>query len=198
MRSNLVSLIVGRRYTGKSTLCKKMALWYAEKTKKRVLIIDVNGAEVYDDLQHLSENQFKTWCNDDANEYSKVACFYLSDEDYMMEIISQNFKNGAVFFEDCTKYIEAKPKKIVKKFLVDCRMWNADLFFTFHSLISVPIFYWTMTNKVFLLRTNDILEKKDNFFIRRIPNYMAIKEGMLKLRKDKAEYPDPIVVDTDI
>jgi hypothetical protein len=195
MRLNESHVIIGRRGTGKSTYANQLAEFVAKKTGKKTLIIDVNGAPAYAHHQELTVGNFKTWC--DGN-YNGVKRFYLSDNQLMMEMVAENFRNGFVFFEDCTKYIEANPKKIVKDFLVDLRMWNVDLFFTFHSLEFVPPFFWKMCNKVHVLRTDDILDKRDNFFLKRIPNYMAIKRAMLQIRKSKAAFPNPKVIGTNL
>ena len=195
MRVNGSHVIVGRRATGKSTYGNQLAEFYYKKTGKKALVIDVNGAAAYAHHQELDEKQFMKWCKGD---YGGVKRFYLSDNAHMMELVAKNFRNGFVLFEDCTKYIEANPKKIVKDFLVDLRMWNVDLFFTFHSLDFVPPFFWKMCNKVHVLRTDDILEKRDNYFMKRIPNYMHIKTAMLKVRKSKLKFPNPIVVNTNL
>lgn len=195
MRGNISSVIIGRRRTGKSTLLNKLAEKYASGTGKKALVLDVNGAPAYKHHQLLTKKNFALWCN---GNYNGVKRFYLSDNDEMMAMVIEHFRNGAVFLEDCTKYIDKNPNKLVKTFLSDCRMWNADLFFTFHSLVIVPVFFWTMTNKVFVLRTNDILKGRDGFFERRVPNYHAIKEAMLKQRHSKEEFPEAVVIDTDI
>jgi hypothetical protein len=182
-RINHSSIIVGRKGTGKSTTANNLAVEYARRTGKKALIIDVNGSPAYKDHPLLTTHQLKTW-KPDAN--TRVARYYLQDHKEMFQAITDHFRNGFVVFEDCTKYIDPNPSRQIKTFLVDHRMWNVDMLFTFHSFKRVPNFFWEMTNYVIILKTQEEFETARNRSI--IPNFEKVKEAREKVMKHKSDY----------
>lgn len=163
MRSNEAILIVGRKHTGKSTLLNRIAKGVSGPFK-RTLIINVNGSPAYNEHKQIGYPQLKQYRS------GGVYQFYDPDHDRMFEFLTEHFGpqydeagnktgerpfHGSMFFEDCTKYIPANPQKKIKTFLVDHRMWDADLYFTFHSLKRVPPFFWDLITRVIILKTQD-------------------------------------------
>lgn len=184
-RENLATLLVSRKATGKSTYLAKLARGYAAKNpNKRVLILDVNGAPAYAEIPQLTETEFRNWRKDST---IRVAKFYLGAkrENEMMDLVIQHFKNGLLILEDCTKYIKSSPSDEVRAFLVDHRMLNLDLVFTFHSLYKVPPFFWDMVNLVVLGKTDETLENRDR---RRYPNFAKLLETFKKVQASKDQY----------
>lgn len=181
-RTNITGILVGRKATGKSTYLAKLAKGFSTRTGKRSLIIDVNGAPAYKDIPLLDEKGFSTW---NSNSSLRVAKFYLSDEDKMLGLIADNFKNGLLVLEDCTKYIPSNPPQNIKKMLVDNRMLNLDLFFTFHSLRKVPPFFWDLVDTIVLGKTQDRLRPSD---VDRYPNFYAIQKAFEEVQRSKDQY----------
>jgi hypothetical protein len=183
-RGHLASLVVGRKRTGKSTYTNKLAKDYAARHPgKKVLIIDVNGSPAYKEHQQIDREQFKRW-------NKGIKRFYESDHEEMFAFITQHFRNGLIIFEDCTKYIDPLPSRQIKTFLVDHRMWDADLVFTFHSLMRVPKFFWEMTAYIVLKKTQD--EEKE-LLRRPIPNKPAVLAAWRRVQAHKSEYHDETV-----
>lgn len=183
----MATAVCGRKHTGKSTFLNELAEGYFAKTKKRALIIDVNGSPAYSHHQLLNEKNFKTWCSNDS--YGGVKRFYLSDRLKMMLLIKDHFRNGLIVFEDCTKYIKANPQEDIKAFLVDHRMWNVDLMFTFHSIMFVPKFFWAMLTHLVLFKTQDIfLNPNDKSLIQRIPDFQSVYRLHKKIMASKNNY----------
>ena len=176
----MASLLVGRKHTGKSTEANRIAKQYAAKhPSKKVLIIDVNGSPAY--REHgppIDRPMFRRW-------KSGVVRFYESDHAEMFAFIIANFRNGLIIFEDCTKYIDANPSKQIKTFLVDHRMWEADLLFTFHSLKRVPNFFWEMTSAVVLKKTQ---EEEKEWLKKPIPNKTDLLAAWRRVQAHKSEY----------
>jgi len=180
-------VVCGRKHTGKSTFLNDFGTKANQKTKKKVLVIDVNGAPAYKQHQLLNERQFITWCKD--AKFGGVKRFYLSDNERMFKLIIENFRSGLVIFEDCTKYIKASPSDSIKTFLVDHRMWDTDLMFTFHSLKRVPLFFWEMTTHLILFKTQDVIDSEnDRFFLNRIPDFRNVYKLYKRVKDSKDNY----------
>ncbi len=162
-RLNTCTLIIGRKGTGKSTKACQMAQEYVRRNadkKKRALIVDVNGAPAYNALPFFSLRQVAAWKPDAPTRIAKSYLSKADDEDDKALFQGlKNFRSGLLVFEDCTKYIPGNPGPHVRKFLVDHRMWDVDLVFTFHSLVRVPPFFWEMTSHVVLCKTQDSRDK---------------------------------------
>lgn len=178
-RGHFASLIVGRKRTGKSTYANEIAEKYARKHPgKKVLIIDVNGSPAYQKHQQIDRALFVRWTKG-------IKRFYEPDHAAMFAFIIEHFRNGLIIFEDCTKYIDPHPSKQIKQFLVDHRMWDADLVFTFHSLLRVPRFFWEMTAAIVLKKTQ---EEEKELLKRPIPNKTAVLAAWRRVQAARSEY----------
>jgi hypothetical protein len=181
-RHNISTVIIGRKATGKSTYACNLAKEYVKANPtKRFLIVDVNGSPAYNEFPLLDESKLRTW-KPDAK--LRVAKYYNPNHTEMFAAI-QNFRNGAILFEDCTKYILPNPSAEIRMYLTDHRMWNVDLFFTFHSLNRVPPFFWEMTAWVVLKKTQDTDIKS---FKNRIPNFKDIEKAWNSVMASKDPY----------
>lgn len=185
-RLNDTEIIVGRKGTGKSTYANKRACAYP--STKKVLIIDVNGSPAYAKHTQINDQTLL------SSRWKKgVVRYYNSDHDVMFENIIKhcndfmNKKQGLlIVFEDCTKYIDANPNKQVKSFLVDHRMWNADLMFTFHSFKRIPPFFFEMCSYITILKTQENFETPRNENM--IPNFEELKHARRKVMEDINPY----------
>lgn len=173
---HFASLTVGRKHTGKSTLTAGVVKEYPADQK--VLILDVNGSPAYNAYRQIEINQVK------ALKRGKVKLVGTPTED-TLKIIAEHFRGGLIVFEDCTKYISGNVRPEIKTFLVDHRMYNCDLIFTFHSLVMVPPFFWQMTSYLTLLKTQDILESK---YRGRIPNFDKVAAAFKRVNESKDPY----------
>ncbi len=183
-RGHLAALVVGRKRTGKSTRTNEIAkAYYAKHPGKKVLIIDVNGSPAYREHQEINREQFQRWTKG-------IKRFYESDHAEMFAFIIKWFRNGLIVFEDCTKYIDPNPNKQIKTFLVDHRMWDADLLFTFHSLMRVPKFFWEMTSYIVLKKTQD---EEAEILKRPIPNKPDVLAAFRRVQAHKNPYHDETV-----
>lgn len=181
-RHNISTVIIGRKATGKSTYSCNLAKEFVKANPtKRFLIVDVNGSPAYNEFPLLTESQLRGW---KADAKLRVAKYYDPDHARMFEAI-QHFRNGAILFEDCTKYILPNPSSEIRMYLTDHRMWNVDLFFTFHSLNRVPPFFWEMTAWVVLKKTQDTDIQR---FRHRIPNFKDIEKAWNQVMASKDPY----------
>ncbi len=193
-RINKSTVLIGRKGVGKSTYLERQASVFAKKTGKKALIIDVNGSPAYAKHQELNERQFVEWCR---GNYGGVKRFYLSEHNKMWNMIAKYFRSGLIVFEDCTKYIDPNPTKVIKKLLVDHRMWDADMIFTFHALDFVPPFFRKMVSHLIVFKTNDNIDNRDTELSKKWPNWMAVKKVMNKVKQSKDQYK-PEIIDLEV
>lgn len=175
--SHTASIIVGRKHTGKSTLLAKIADSYPKTDK--VLILDVNGSPAYNKFKECTLSQVKLL-------RSGVAKLIGTPDDEALKTIAKDFRGGLVIFEDCTKYITGNVKPEIRTFLVDHRMMNCDLIFTFHSLKAIPPFFWQMISYITILKTQENFINATNR--NRVPNYDKIAEAFTKVNQHTDNY----------
>ena len=182
MSQHLAIAITGRKHTGKSTLAEKIA---RSMKLGKVVIIDPNNSPAYAKHPFVS---FKKLCS----LKSGIVRYYETDTNLMfanlMEMLSKKRFNGLIVFEDATKYIDAKPTQIQKAVLVDHRMWNSSLIFTFHAIEFVPRFFWKMLTHVVILKTQDMMQENYTTYAKRIPNFRAIYAAWNKVMKSNNEF----------
>lgn len=200
-RENRAMMIIGRKRTGKSTLANKIAKGFA-RPKKRTLIIDVNGSPAYAEHEMITYEKLRRYRSGSVYKFYDpnikrmfdfLTTYYGPQYDEHGNKIGERLFNGLFVFEDCTKYIDPNPSKQVRTFLVDHRMWNADLLFTFHSLAFVPPFFWKMTTQIILLKTQEEIQPAQ--YKGRIPNWEKVYAAWKRVMAN----PDPYaheVVDT--
>ncbi len=168
------SLMVGRKFVGKSTKLNEIAIKYPSSEK--VLIIDVNGSPAYNAHTKIEVNQIKL-------VRTGVVRLIGTPAKETLKVIADNFRNGLIIFEDCTKYISGNVDPSIKAFLVDHRMYGLDLIFTFHSLKRVPPQFWEMVNFITLFKTAEVFESARNKNL--IPNYEKILTAFNRIQKHK-------------
>lgn len=171
------SLVVGQKGTGKSTYTNKLARAYP--ADKKVLIFDVNGSPAYKDIMLIEPKDVKRLTRG-------VVRLLGTPTDETLDIVAKDFRGGLIIYEDCTKYISGNVPPLIKTFLVDHRMYQCDLVFTFHSLKRVPPFFWEMVSYITLFKTSEVFESGTNR--NRIPNYEAILSAYKKAKASKDKY----------
>lgn len=167
------AIVVGQKGVGKSTYLAQLAAKYDRSLK--VLIIDVNGSPAYSLVERIEPYQIK-------GVKRGVVKLLGTPTKQTLKLISDYWRDGLVIFEDCTKYISGNVDPEVKAFLVDHRMFNCDLIFTFHSLKRVPPFFWEMIAFTVLFRT---AETFGNAYKNRLPNYEKMLAAFETLQKSK-------------
>lgn len=176
-RANFAAILVGRKHTGKSTRLKKYAINYPKTSK--VLVLDVNRSPAYNNIKEITVDQIK-------RVRSGVVKLAGTPDDETLKIIADDFRDGLVIFEDCTKYITGNVKPEIRKFLVDHRMWRCDLIFTFHSLKMIPPFFWQMISYIEILKTQENFINATNR--NRVPNFDKIAEAFTKVNNQPDDY----------
>ena len=189
-RLNYSIAICGRKGTGKSTLLASLATNYIAGNAaanggqgKRVLILDVNGSPAHAHLPRLSTDQLIAW---KPGGSLKIATYRHEDRKFMMATVATHFRSGLLIMEDVLTYIGSNPNETTRRFLVDHRMADLDVLYTYHSLLYIPPFFYQFLAYIILLKTNDIEKKLHN--ATKIPNLPAVMAAYMAVNAHPSPY----------
>lgn len=158
-RNNIISLVVGRRGTGKTDLIKNEIVIPSPLKKK--LIVDTFENPAWRNLKTflrpemesasiplLQIDQLQYWNNGLYRIFS-------SDTEELFEEIERTCFNTLLVFEDATKYIGGRLSPSMRKFLLDSKQKNLDVVLVFHSLASIPPELVRIADFITLFKTGD-------------------------------------------
>lgn len=166
--------IIGGNGQGKSTFAKR-DLFPAYDTSKeggqKILILTSTDPPAYDKYRRINNlNDLMRWKHGIVKYYNHESPKQMLKDIHFMCV--QGFlKFGAIFFEDCTNYVDDKPGESIKQFLVNRRMFELDMFFTTHALRFLPKFCRGMCNTVTVFKTAEVFEKPNEVRTLFYPNY---------------------------
>lgn len=158
---NIVSLVIGGRNRGKTSIVKNDIVYPSPLPKK--LIIDTFDNPVWRNL--------KTWDNPDRetivipvllpseiNTEWKEGLFraYSSDIGILFDLVAKDLWNAVLVIEDATRFISnVKAPKNVMSFVYDAKQRNLNVAINFHSLIDVPANLVRAVDYITLFKTNE-------------------------------------------
>ncbi len=156
MRTNTITLIVGDRGTGKTTLVKGDKIAgvkgildvYRKRPSQKVLIVDIFNNPAWAEIPLMQLHQLPGWKRG-------VYRVYHNNVDTLLAAIEANVTNTVIVFEDATKYIGTKLNVDMKRFLIDSKQKNIDVYFVFHSLAACPLDLIRITNFIILFKTKE-------------------------------------------
>lgn len=189
--SYLSFLAAGRRHTGKSTnILNSIVKPFVESGMRAIIIIE-SDAKVYRDYLRIETWQgLSAWCADKDTKHRIVRFFDYEDADKMVwnlkSLSNKKLLNDMILiYEDATSYIDANPSKALKGFLINNRHYRLFVVYTFHSLSSIPKFFWGQTDFLIQHKTEDsfddkkyalsYLKTRSNFFERIYKNWLLVK-----------------------
>jgi hypothetical protein len=181
--------IIGDNGTGKSTyLLERVIKPSYNLTTHRILIICDTNPKAYAGITRLTTyDQLKQFTNGIALFWDNTVNPEVMLEK-IIDILRQGqtnlqahprsphlhyLHNGAIVFDDCSNYILANPKQVIRTFLGNYRMYCVDLFFIAHSLTDFPSFLRRRMNYFTLYKTLENLTENDLKQFR-YPNYQNI------------------------
>jgi len=100
-------------------------------------------------------------------------------------IQKNNVHDGLVVLEDCTGYIPPNPSYDVRQFMVDRRMHNLDLIFTFHALGFIPPFFRRFLTHIILFKTGDGELPMEPSFRKHWNHGDELVESYIQVRKNR-------------
>jgi ABC-type sugar transport system ATPase subunit len=156
LRSNKMTCVIGTNGTGKTTFLKKLILQLL-RNNRRVLIITPHDMEWETiPLVHDKHKQHIAWY---------VGARRIIWEDGLLPTITENFKNGALVFDDCRAYLNANTDRDLHRLLISRRQRDIDIFAVGHGFTEIPPKFFTFATNFVLFRTMDNIEKRKSSII---------------------------------
>ena len=157
-RVNKVTLLVGDRGTGKTTLMQGsgalkirgiLNIYQQQNPNQKILIIDTFDNPVWRIYQQITREELPGW------NTGPRRIFY-SDTDELMSWIEKHIVNTVLVFEDATKFIGNRLSKDVRRFVIDSKQKNLDIYFLFHYMMAVPNDLTRIIDVLILFKTKEI------------------------------------------
>jgi hypothetical protein len=145
-RRNHMYLIVGRKFTGKTTVTKEMA----EASGKKIVVIDTDEHPAYSSFTKVPLKELHKWKTGNIKvitEYPEAA----------LRVINKCCSNAFVICEDAGKYVTPNLQLDLKRFIIDHRKRNLDVAFMFHFLADVPPYVCRQYDFMVMFKTGDNL-----------------------------------------
>lgn len=172
-RINYISLIVGRRGSGKTSYLKQLIKGYP----KRVLIVDTLDHPAYRGYQIITPDMLYRW-------KSGVKRIVISDLDEVLRQINDQLTNAMIVFEDATKYFRGNLPKEVIAFIYDSKQKNLDLVFMYHGFKKIVPELLDNANTLTVFKLNENIEKYEY----KIPDYSIVQSIAQRVKNDKNPY----------
>lgn len=166
--------IIGGNQQGKSSLVKKLIEKAYDKRSQKVVVLNSSNPKAFQGYFFASSKTqlMRKW--NGIVRYHNPAGYKETLEDIYSLATEGYLKNGAVIFDDCTKYIASNPPEKIKEFLVDRAMFDLDLYFTTHSLVMLSAWIRRMVNTITVFKTAESFEQPRELKELQYPNYKAL------------------------
>lgn len=155
---NSVTLVIGRRGTGKTNFVKRLI---RKSPMPKKLVIDTFDSEVWQTMESFDDPDGKNIFLIDM-DYSHFAGWkkglyrlWDSDTKKQLQYIDKFARNTFLVFDDATKYIGSKLEPEIIRFILDSKQKNLNIVLCFHALGKVPTDLFRYSNYVVLHKTNE-------------------------------------------
>lgn len=166
--------IIGGNQQGKSSLVKLLIDKTYDKRSQKVVVLNSSNPKAFQSyFTANSANQLERKWNGVIRYHNGDGYNATLDDIYKLAVDGY-LRDGAVIFDDCTKYIGYNPPQKIKDFLVDRAMYGLDLYFTTHALAFFPAFCRRMVNTITVFKTAENFEKPNELKQLDYPNYNAL------------------------
>lgn len=186
MRTNKVILIIGGRGSGKTVLGKNLLNKnLAAHPEMYGLVVDTFDHPAYRrGFIRVTPGMIAR-----INEPKKYRVFGSNTYD-IMSSIDKAAMNATLLFEDASKYISGQVSDDVKRFILDSKQKNLDLFFMFHGFGLVPPALYRLVDGIYLLKTNDSPVSRRAL----IPCYEDVFKAFTEIRNSAESYPRRYII----
>jgi hypothetical protein len=174
-RENKVTIIIGRRGSGKTTFIQKAM----KAAGLKILIVDTHDHPAYSEYQIIQPEQINYWIKNTKRIIVKHSNF-----SQVVAPVFDVLKNTTVVFEDATKYIRKNLPATLTDFVLDTKQKNVDIFFLYHSFSVVPPDLYKFTDYITVFKTNENIDTSKS----KIAAYDIIEAAHKKVMSDKNEY----------
>lgn len=177
--------IIGGNQQGKSSLVKQIIENGYDKRKHQIVILNTTNPKAFQSYFFASgKTQLqKKWKG--VIRYHNSNGYKQTLQDVYELTVEGYIRNGAIVFDDCTKYMGSNPPEKIKEFLVDRAMYDIDLYFTTHSLAFLPAWVRRMVNTITVFKTAETFEQERELKDLLYPNYRAVFHAWQKVMAAK-------------
>jgi len=177
-RQAIISIIVGKRNSGKSYYTVKKVIPAAVKTKK-VLIVDTIDHEKYREFQIIkTDAQIRAW-------KSGVKRFITNPVTLKEDIVLLNkLSNCLIIFEDATKYFTINAPRELFLLLYDSKQKSIDIILMFHGFKNIMNEILANANYITLFKIEENIKRYEN----KIPRYDYIERVHKLIQLDMNQY----------
>lgn len=158
LRSNQISMLVGRRKAGKTYLGRQII---NSSAFKKILLVDTFEHPDYTDFQTISNDMLPRW------KQGKKRILVTDQNDAGFEAINASVKNTLIIFEDCTKYIRWTLSKPLTGIIFDSKQKNNDIVLMYHGFSFAPPQILSNVNYITLFKIGEDMINYKN----KIPNF---------------------------
>lgn len=156
-RINNVSVVLGRRGSGKTTYIRKLIEEYRIASPlQKILIADTLDHPMYRDIPAIDIELLKRW------KKPNIYRIYGSNTDEILTTINTHLQNALIVFEDASKYIRRQLSDDVRSFILDSKQKNLDLIFLFHGFSYVPPEMFRVIDNIVMFRCDNPEYRKND------------------------------------
>jgi archaeosine-15-forming tRNA-guanine transglycosylase len=152
-RRNLLYLLAGRKFTGKTTIGMAIAI----ASGKKICVVDTDEHPAYADFKKVDVRDLHKW------KTGNVKCI-CDDPEEALTILNKHCANAFIIAEDAAKYVSANVQQPIRRFIIDHRKRNFDVIFMFHFLADIPPYIAKQYDHMVLFKTGDSLEAPQHKF----------------------------------
>lgn len=176
-----MSLLLGRRGTGKTFYMKRVIMSFLMKQSK-ALIIDTLDHPAYFGVKTIPPEFIRGMRGGDC-----CRCWG-SNTDKILEACEE-FKNGLLVIEDATKFIEGRLQDSVKRLVYDSKQKNVDIVFIFHGFVACPPALFRICDNIVLFKTGDVPDVRKND----LPAFEEVSKAHAAVMADKNPYAHKLI-----
>ncbi len=167
-------IFIGTNGTGKTTALKKMVLAELKKKNSHVLVV------VPDDMEWNSVPFVHSDFPERISHYVGIRkIIYFPG---LLEIISNNFREGLLIFDDCRSYFTTTTDPTLLNILIRRRQKMLDVAVVGHGFTQIPPAFFTFATHYVLFKTIDNIERRKNV----IQNFDEMKAAQLRINEKSA------------
>jgi len=178
-RKTKLIIIIGAPGTGKTTTTEK----FLKAEKNRTLVVTPDDK----DWLHIP-NIYKLELNDWTFTGARRRIWANNND---LDLISDNFENGLIIFDDCRSYFKANLDETLHKFLIRRRQNQRDIIVAAHGFSEVPPKFFTFCTEIVLFNTQDNINARRDV-LRNFDFVKKIQENVNKNALINPHYSDVI------
>lgn len=179
-RDRSAHVIIGKKGQGKSPYIKYLIDNCYDLRSDKILILTASTPKAFENYVRVASiNKLK-------QKWHGVVLYYgTSDKQMLVDVkelvMSGHMNPGAIFFDDCTPYLNHTPGEEIKSFLTHHKNMGTDIYWITHGLGMFSSFCRKMVSSVTLFKTNDTYPNPRDFYSLKYPNSEALYQAWLKV-----------------